>query len=235
MMKQKPKNNTKKKQPETLSEIKPPAPAPATKKSRRKRNSTPKANAKSKEWQLPNALEITHIDPLFRHRLQLSLCEVLLIHQHIDEIDEHGEQENMKIAKENAVKLERRLSINCNFCPELYEEMATLLLYALEKNPNLIRSYDISMIISLDEEHLLPNGSICEFQRNRKLRRICFESLLKKLTSDVAPDGHPLLQCRKCNSQADFNPVQTRSADEPMTIFCTCLNPDCKSQWKMAS
>jgi len=37
--------------------------------------------------------------------------------------------------------------------------------------------------------------------------------------------------CRKCKStKCTYTQVQTRSADESMTIFVTCL--DCKSRWK---
>ena len=37
--------------------------------------------------------------------------------------------------------------------------------------------------------------------------------------------------CRKCNQrECSFYEMQTRSADEPMTIFVTCLN--CGNRWK---
>jgi len=39
--------------------------------------------------------------------------------------------------------------------------------------------------------------------------------------------------CEKCgNRRAYFFQMQTRSADEPMTIFFRCSNSDCKHQWK---
>ena len=38
-------------------------------------------------------------------------------------------------------------------------------------------------------------------------------------------------KCRKCNSRScSYYEVQTRSADEPMTQFITCL--DCDNRWK---
>ncbi len=149
---------------------------------------------KIQTWHLPNTpLEI--IDPLFRHRVQSSFQTIL-----------SGDGiENSEEMKDYAVRLERTLAINCNFEADLYEDMTTLLIHALEKNITLTQTYDPSVIVSLDEEHLFPDGIIGKYQRNREVRRLCFESLLKKLTSDVAPDGHPLLQCRKCQSQADFS------------------------------
>jgi transcription elongation factor S-II len=39
-------------------------------------------------------------------------------------------------------------------------------------------------------------------------------------------------KCRKCGSRkCSYYEMQTRSADEPMTQFFTCL--DCKNRWKM--
>ena len=43
------------------------------------------------------------------------------------------------------------------------------------------------------------------------------------------PDG--LFKCRRCKSmKTTYTQAQTRSADEPMTTFATCL--DCEHRWK---
>ncbi|KAK6052959.1 transcription factor S-II [Cooperia oncophora] len=40
-------------------------------------------------------------------------------------------------------------------------------------------------------------------------------------------------RCPKCsNDRAYFMQIQTRSADEPMTIFYRCANADCGHRWK---
>jgi DNA-directed RNA polymerase subunit M/transcription elongation factor TFIIS len=192
----------------------------------RKRSSlkSPVSGKSSKQWQLPKNFQRTHVDPLFRHRLQkkfytLTKCDWLSSAAHQD----------------YAEKLEMFLAIMCNFDAALYEEKASLLLHALKLNPLLTKRYDPSMLICLDDCTLLPEAtaSLVESQRERETRRVTFETLLKKLTSEVEADGYPSLQCRLCGNCADVNPVQTRSADEPMTCFCTCLNPDCQSKWKM--
>ena len=196
-----------------------------------------KTKPTSKQWQLPDFENISkNIDALFRHRFQIRFQEVIIGKKLsvYSETKTISEPHNIRrAAADYSIRMEQRLAINCNFAADLYEDMATLLLYAISQNEKILKKYDPYILVSLDEEHLLPNSSIITFQRNREMRRLCFETLLKKLTADLAPDGHPLLQCRKCGGQADFNPVQIRSADEPMTIFCTCLNPNCKSQWKM--
>jgi transcription elongation factor S-II len=41
------------------------------------------------------------------------------------------------------------------------------------------------------------------------------------------------LQCGKCGMhKVSFTQAQTRSADEPMTTFCECLN--CGKKWKFS-
>ena len=40
--------------------------------------------------------------------------------------------------------------------------------------------------------------------------------------------------CGKCKqNNCNYTEVQIRSADEPMTLFITCLNPKCGYKWKM--
>jgi len=44
--------------------------------------------------------------------------------------------------------------------------------------------------------------------------------------------GTDLIQCRRCKqSNCAYTEVQTRSADEPMTLFVLCEN--CGNRWKM--
>ena len=54
-----------------------------------------------------------------------------------------------------------------------------------------------------------------------------------KIKYELKPESMTtLFKCRKCNSrETSYYEVQTRSADEPMTQFITCLN--CNNRWKM--
>jgi transcription elongation factor S-II len=49
---------------------------------------------------------------------------------------------------------------------------------------------------------------------------------------DIQPEAMTdLFTCRKCKSQkCSYYSLQTRSADEPMTTFVTCIN--CGNRWK---
>ena len=54
------------------------------------------------------------------------------------------------------------------------------------------------------------------------------DELKYKLKPEAMTDQ---FKCRKCFSRScSYYEVQTRSADEPMTQFITCL--DCKNRWK---
>ena len=54
------------------------------------------------------------------------------------------------------------------------------------------------------------------------------DELKYKLKPEAMTDQ---FKCRKCfNRSCSYYEVQTRSADEPMTQFITCLN--CKNRWK---
>ena len=39
--------------------------------------------------------------------------------------------------------------------------------------------------------------------------------------------------CKKCASRCTWTQSQTRSADEPMTVFLRCTNRACKFEWRV--
>jgi transcription elongation factor S-II len=64
------------------------------------------------------------------------------------------------------------------------------------------------------------------------IRRAAARQLRKMRIRDIdnAPDG--AFTCRRCHSKkTTYVQLQTRSADEPMTTFVSCLS--CDNQWKM--
>ena len=61
---------------------------------------------------------------------------------------------------------------------------------------------------------------------------VAFSELVDKdvVHDEIVEDG--LFECRKCGSKkTTYYSLQTRSSDEPMTNFITCVN--CKNRWKM--
>lgn len=64
------------------------------------------------------------------------------------------------------------------------------------------------------------------------IRKKATEEAIRKSSAPKMPPAKPgMHRCGKCKSEQVFAyPVQTRSADEPMTLFCTCTI--CGNNWK---
>jgi len=63
------------------------------------------------------------------------------------------------------------------------------------------------------------------FEKKEKQDKLKYEMKPESMTDEF--------KCRKCGSRScSYYEVQTRSADEPMTQFVNCLNPDCGNRWK---
>lgn len=62
---------------------------------------------------------------------------------------------------------------------------------------------------------------------SEKLKRSTASGAVQQNTTD-------LFRCGKCKQRhTSYYELQIRSADEPATIFITCLNPKCKNQWRI--
>ena len=82
------------------------------------------------------------------------------------------------------------------------------------------------LLEKLDTKEILPKNVAFESPQS-----ICPEKWKPvEFVDDNIEDG--IFQCRKCKSRkTTYYSLQTRSADEPMTNFITCL--ECKNRWKM--
>ena len=75
----------------------------------------------------------------------------------------------------------------------------------------------------------LQEGSITELDLVKLDKRDRANNSEVSNEQDIS-DG--IFQCRKCGSKkTTYYSLQTRSADEPMTNFITCVT--CKNRWKM--
>lgn len=180
----------------------------------------------------------TFIDPVRRHKIQKKINQIFS-----SPSDQYTRQH-----------FEPALARACQHDGERYLNLTQFIFYVQSrmKAPDFasgVRSWlsdadtdtDTDTDATTDEELLLDRYfrsferefDSKAYQKNQKKRSLFFMESLKKITDDIVPDGHPLLQCRKCKSPASTDPMQVRGGDEPMTIFCQCTNPDCKIQWKM--
>lgn len=98
------------------------------------------------------------------------------------------------------------------------------------KNPGLFervcaRDMGLKRLVHASPAELFPALWEPVFERvaHKQLRR------LLTVDAETAPDG--AFTCRRCKSKkTTFVLLQTRSADEPMTMYCQCLA--CQSRWK---
>ena len=75
----------------------------------------------------------------------------------------------------------------------------------------------------------LPNTQTGEQTGFKKSLYIKRDKLKYEFKPEAMTDQ---FKCRKCGSRScSYYEVQTRSADEPMTQFISCL--DCGNRWKM--
>ena len=59
------------------------------------------------------------------------------------------------------------------------------------------------------------------------------ESCLQECRKFLKSGKNAGFQCRKCKkTTVKYAMKQVRSPDEPMTIFYTCKNPDCRFEWR---
>jgi len=98
------------------------------------------------------------------------------------------------------------------------------------KNPDLRRKVvlgiiDADALLQLAPEELASDAKREENQRIRDKKLFdSAPSQAKKATTDQ-------FQCGKCRQRkCTYYQMQTRSADEPMTTFVSCLN--CGNRWK---
>lgn len=112
-----------------------------------------------------------------------------------------------------------------------YKQRVMSILYNLNKNPELVqlvkeRKVKAQDVGGMPPEKLWPDGPYAQMTRRIRERETARE--LFKLKEDEAYEG--ILTCPKCKSKkTSYYQMQTRSADEPATNFCSCV---CGHRWR---
>ena len=116
---------------------------------------------------------------------------------------------------------------NAGFC-ELYIEKLRTILWNLANDKALAEQcrthlIDTSNIAFMTHQHYNPNHWLTYIEEKKKK-----DDAKSKLTIEASTDK---FTCSKCKSKkCTYYELQTRSADEPVTIFITCLV--CDKRWK---
>lgn len=120
----------------------------------------------------------------------------------------------LKISTENDIEK----SWDNDVFSHIYKQRYIEILMNLKKNPYLLEKL-ISKDISMKEF----SDFTYEELDSEKWKPVEF-------IDDDVEEG--IFQCRKCGSRkTTYYSLQTRSSDEPMTNFITCI--ECKNRWKM--
>ena len=123
----------------------------------------------------------------------------------------------------NAILYATKKNIEKNWSNKMFEHIykqkyVSVMLDLQNKKNNLIEKLETKQIIPKDIAGLSPEEI---FPENWKHIEII---------DDNVEDG--IFQCKKCKSRkTTYYSLQTRSSDEPMTNFITCI--ECKNRWKM--
>lgn len=109
----------------------------------------------------------------------------------------------------------------------VYEDKLRQVYWNVRKMPALVETYSPQQLVCLDNASMAIGTDVegWEAEFRRKLERE------EELSSRPPPVSSNLVRCRKCKSRdVSTNQVQTRGADEAMTVFHECNN--CGIRWK---
>ena len=97
----------------------------------------------------------------------------------------------------------------------------------LEINPDVLKTNAVEEIIYWDVSVWRMGTEICkQWQKYRK-------EYFPEVEESLEMKGKSLLKCPKCKKyKVDFYTKQTRSADEPETIFARCTIKSCGHRWR---
>ena len=105
----------------------------------------------------------------------------------------------------------------------------------LKRNANLRdevlrEAIEASRLVTMKPEEMMTKEKKEELQKNLQYQKDKTRSDYYK-QKQLREGSQSIFKCKKCGSQkCDYEQKQTRSADEPMTVFVTCLN--CDNRWK---
>lgn len=121
------------------------------------------------------------------------------------------------------------------FGPETKEQYRTKIrsLYQNLKNKSnpMLRVRVLNNEVSADDFVRLSHEELRSAEQREQDRKIQKENMDKAMVAQAERSISTSLQCGKCGQRkVTYTEAQTRSADEPMTLFCTCLN--CGKSWR---
>lgn len=107
-----------------------------------------------------------------------------------------------------------------------YKQRLMSVLFNMDKNPDLVKKVKPKELESMTPVEMWPEGPYGQTQKLLQEKQVIMD--LAKAKHDAEYQG--LLTCPKCKTnKTSYYQMQTRSADEPLTNFCSCL---CGHRWR---
>ena len=135
--------------------------------------------------------------------------------------------------EKNKLSKEKKIN-NKSFFENLYSKKLISLYTNLNKNSYISNKDLLTKVVNktFDPEKLAfmkPNDIFPEHWKSLLEEKNKRDKMLYEVRTEAATD---IYKCSKCKKRmCTYYERQTRSADEPTTIFVTCLN--CGKRWKM--
>eukprot|EP00457_Paulinella_chromatophora_P010015 gb/GEZN01010099.1/.p1 GENE.gb/GEZN01010099.1/~~gb/GEZN01010099.1/.p1 ORF type:complete len:362 (-),score=75.41 gb/GEZN01010099.1/:146-1231(-) len=139
------------------------------------------------------------------------------------------------IRAEVAVQIENAMFKQCRGTSAQYKAKFRTLIWNVRdpKNPELNMSL-LDKQISPEQFVNMDENDMCSSEVKKKRAEELQWALDARRTDwDAEAGATDLFECGKCKqTKTTYHQLQTRSADEPMTTFVTCLNQACGHRWR---
>lgn len=107
-----------------------------------------------------------------------------------------------------------------------YRYKVRQMMFNLKKSPELLERFSYNELVRLEHTELQPEMYKEIFQRKKEK-----EELYSFIEDEHKCDRRGLIKCEECATyNTEYTTLQTRSADEPTTIFIYCYT--CLRHWK---
>ena len=174
-------------------------------------------------------MKISNLDDTIRKNIVDKLDKIIKYHERSRNVEIGIYNYTVKKARE--MKIQKKWanpvfkSIYINKVIEIYTNLDK---HSYIKNNELLKNLNNGNIKSKDIATLENHELFPSFWKKKVDEKMERDKLLYEMKPESMTD---VFKCRKCHKrECSYYEMQTRSADEPMTVFVSCLN--CKNRWR---